>query len=143
MPSAGSAATAVVVLAGFAGGAAVLGTSASAAPDAGPSSVTSGHLAHHDDSASPLVTVAARTATVKIVDNRFVPSNLSVRKGTKVKWVWAGRGTHNARAASGPTRFDSGLRSSGSYSRTLSKKGTYTVVCDPHLPHMKMKIKVR
>jgi plastocyanin len=143
MPSFGSVATAVTVVAGLAGGVAVVGSSASAAPEtpAAPRAA-SAHAGHHDAAASALVTVAARTATVKVVDHEFVPSKLSVKAGTTVKWVWGGRSRHNARAAKGPVTFDSGLKLTGTYSRKLTKKGSYLVVCDPHLPHMKMTIKV-
>ncbi|MEV4420980.1 plastocyanin/azurin family copper-binding protein [Patulibacter sp. NPDC049589] len=90
-----------------------------------------------------LVEVATKTTTVEVIDHRFVPATLSVRAGTTVKWVWGNRSRHNARAAKGPITFDSGPKLTGAFKKKLTKKGTYLVVCDPHLPCVKMTIKVK
>jgi len=101
------------------------------------------HAGHHQGSGKAVTAHASRTVTVQVVDHAFKPSKLSIKRGTTVKWVWKGRSKHNARAAKGPTKFDSGLKLKGSYKRKLTKKGSYLIVCDPHLPHMKMTIRVK
>jgi plastocyanin len=84
----------------------------------------------------------SKTRTVSVKDNFFSPKKVTVKKGTKVKWTWKGSAPHNVTVQSGPVKFASPTKSSGSFSKTLSKKGTYTVVCTIHLPDMKMTIKV-
>lgn len=80
---------------------------------------------------------AASTSTVKLKGVQFSPRSVSVKKGGKVKFVWAG-GTHNLR---GPG-VNVAPRSSGSRTVTFKKKGTFTFVCDLH-QNMTTKVKVR
>ena len=78
----------------------------------------------------------AATTNVKIGDNWFVrPSGVpkvTVAKGDKVRWQWRGESLHNVKATSGPARFGSPSKTSGSYTRAFSKKGTYTLICTVH-----------
>jgi len=89
----------------------------------------------------------AATRSVAVGDNWFVrkgpPPTITVRKGTKVTWRWTGVDVHNVHAHKGPVHFRSGYKSSGTYSRTLKRRGTYVVYCDIHPPRMRMTIKVR
>ncbi len=103
------------------------------------------HAAHAGaPTAARAVTTHARTVTVRVRDDVFSPKRLTVRRGTTVRWVWQGRMAHNVRVRSGPARFDSGLRTTGRYRRTLTRRGTYRIVCDPHLAlGMTMTIVVR
>ena len=39
---------------------------------------------------------------VKLVDNKFRPSKVTVKRGTTVKFTWAGKNPHNVTAFSGP-----------------------------------------
>jgi plastocyanin len=91
-------------------------------------------------------TALAATRTVKVGDNYFIKNNtkptITVKKGTKVTWKWAGKALHDVHANSGPAKFKSKLMSSGSYSRTLKAKGTYKLLCDVHPSQMRMTIKV-
>jgi plastocyanin len=84
---------------------------------------------------SPTATSAA-TTTVKIGDNYFVrPSGVpvvTISKGSKVRWVWKGRRTHNVSATRGPHKFDSPIKDSGSYTRTFKTRGTYKIICTIH-----------
>ena len=80
---------------------------------------------------------SATSATrVNVGDNYFVrPSGVptvTVSKGTKVRWYWAGDGLHNVKVVSGPARFGSSTMSSGSFSKKLRKRGKYTIICTVH-----------
>ena len=92
---------------------------------------------------------SAPSATrVKIGDNYFVrPSGVptvTVSKGTRVRWVWTGRSSHNVKVASGPARFGSNTMRTGSYSKLMRKRGTYTIICTVHgAADQKMKLVVR
>ena len=82
--------------------------------------------------------VWAATKTVQVKDNRFAPKSITVRKGTKVKWVWRGQAPHNVKVIKGPAKFTSKTQVKGSYSRKLARKGTYTILCTIHAPKMRM-----
>ena len=82
------------------------------------------------------------TKSVKIGDNFFSPKSTSVRSGTTVKWRWSGSAPHNVTVTKGPKKFHSKTQSSGTYSKKLFTKGTYTIVCTIHAG-MTMKLKVR
>lgn len=88
------------------------------------------------------VPALAATRTVTLRDNAFTPKSLTVARGTKVTWVWRGRSPHNVTVVSGPQRFRSGNRARGRFSRTLSRRGTYRIVCTIH-PGMSETIRVR
>ncbi len=88
-------------------------------------------------------TAAART--VKVKDNFYSPKSLSVSRGTRVKWVWANASTsnrHDVAVRSGPVKFRSSKMRSGSFSRKMSKSGTYKIYCTIHPSEMKMTLKV-
>jgi plastocyanin len=90
---------------------------------------------------------AGAARNVKVGDDYFVRSGsaptVSVSKGTTVKWNWKGRRQHNVVVQSGPRRFQSALKRSGSYSRKMTARGTYRIVCSIHAPDMRMKLVVR
>jgi plastocyanin len=85
----------------------------------------------------------AATKSVQVKDNKFVASSLTVSKGTTVKWVWKGKAPHNVTVTKGPAKFKSTTQVKGSFSKKLTKKGTYTILCTIHAPGMKMTVKVR
>jgi plastocyanin len=90
---------------------------------------------------------AAATKNVKIGDDYYVragsPPTVTVTKGTTVKWNWRGRRQHNVVVQRGPVHFQSALKRSGSYSRTMRRAGTYRIICSIHAPDMAMTLKVR
>ncbi len=90
--------------------------------------------------AAPSVESASRT--VRITDNAFSPSSTSVRRGDTVTWRWTGRAAHNVVVKSGPVRFQSSLKRSGTFKRRLTRRGTYSIVCTIH-SGMAMKVRVR
>jgi plastocyanin len=85
----------------------------------------------------------AATKTVQVKDNKFVAKSITVSKGTTVKWVWDGKAPHNVKVTKGPAKFSSTTQVKGSYSKKLTKKGTYTILCTIHAPDMKMTIRVK
>jgi plastocyanin len=85
----------------------------------------------------------AATKTVQVKDNVFAPKSITVAKGTTVKWVWKGKAPHNVKVTKGPAKFSSTTQSKGSFSKKLTKKGTYSILCTIHAPDMKMTIKVK
>ena len=84
----------------------------------------------------------AATKTINVDDNFFSPRPVSVKKGTTVRWKWVGGAPHNVKVVKGPQKFTSPLKRSGTYSRTLRKRGTYSIVCTIH-SGMSMRLKVR
>ena len=85
----------------------------------------------------------AATKTVQVKDNKFVASSITVSKGTTVKWVWKGKAPHNVKVTKGPATFKSTTQVKGSFSKKLTKKGTYSILCTIHAPGMKMTVKVK
>jgi plastocyanin len=85
--------------------------------------------------------------TVEVDDNYFVREDgaprVTVRRNTTVVWEWEGRNPHNVTVTRGPTRFRSSTRSSGTYRRKVTRRGTYRIVCTIHDPGMRMTLRVR
>jgi plastocyanin len=94
------------------------------------------------------VPTALSAREVKVGDNYFVrPSGVpvvTVSKGTKVKWVWKGKSLHNVKVSKGPQKFGSGPKTRGSYTKKVTIRDTYTIVCTIHGGgDQKMKLVVR
>jgi plastocyanin len=85
----------------------------------------------------------AASKTVQVKDNVFVANSLTVSKNTTVKWVWKGKAPHNVTVTKGPAKFKSTTQVKGSFSKKLTKAGTYTILCTIHAPGMKMTIHVK
>ena len=92
------------------------------------------------------VPALAATRSVKVGDDYFVRKGsvptVTVKKGTRVTWRFAGKDMHNVAVTKGPVKFHSSFKSSGTFSRTVKKTGTYTIVCTIHQPDMTMKLRV-
>jgi plastocyanin len=92
-------------------------------------------------------TAFAATKSVKVGDNYYVRSRgvptVTVSKGTKVKWRFVTDTGHSVTVKRGPTKFNSGVRTGGSYSRTMRKRGTYTIYCVIHGSEQRMKLIVK
>ena len=88
----------------------------------------------------------AAERSIKIGDDFYVrkgdPPTVTVVKGTRVTWRWTGREKHNLAVTRGPARFNSPSKEKGTYSRTMRRTGTYTIVCTIHQPDMAMRLKV-
>jgi plastocyanin len=92
-------------------------------------------------------TAFAATRSVKVGDNYYVRSRgvptVTVSKGTKVKWRFVTDTGHSVTVKRGPTKFSSGVRTGGSYSRTMRKRGTYSIYCVIHGSEQRMKLVVK
>ena len=99
---------------------------------------------------SALLVVAApavsKRKSVEVDDNYFVhkgaPRTVTVKKNDTVLWEWEGRNPHNVTVTRGPVKFHSRTKTSGSYSKKLTRRGTYSILCTVHAPGMRMKVKV-
>jgi len=85
----------------------------------------------------------AGTRTVSVKDNVFAPTSITVKRGTTVRWVWRGKAYHDVRVQKGPAKFHSKVIRKGSFSKKLTRKGTYRIICSIHQPGMKMTIRVK
>lgn len=81
-------------------------------------------------------TALAATRTIKVGDNWFVRTSgtptVTVKKNDTVRWRWVGDSSHNVVVTKGPVKFNSPVRTSGTYRRKLTRRGTYTIVCTIH-----------
>jgi plastocyanin len=99
--------------------------------------------------AGTLASVAmAATRSVKVGDNYYVRSRgvptVTVSKGTTVKWNFRGINPHSVTVSKGPRKFNSGVRSGGSYRKKLTRRGTYRIYCTVHgASDQRMRIVVR
>jgi plastocyanin len=98
------------------------------------------------------VPALATTRTVKVGPRtRFTRSertlrSLTIHKGDKIKFEFTGSLPHNVRIAKGPTRRRTITRTHRrgyEKTRTFTRAGTYTIVCDIHAPNMKFTLHVR
>jgi plastocyanin len=89
----------------------------------------------------------SKSKSVEVDDNYFVhegkPSTVTVKAGTKVKWEWEGSNPHNVTVKKGPAKFHSKTQSSGTFTKKVTKAGTYKIVCTIHAPDMRMTLKVK
>jgi plastocyanin len=90
---------------------------------------------------------------VTVADFYFGPSSVKIKKGGKVKWVWASTNVepHDVHLKSGPK----GLKKKGTYStkttavtnakftHAFPTPGTYKFICTIHPTKMKMTVTVK
>jgi len=98
--------------------------------------------------ASLAASALAATASVKVGDNYYVRSRgvptVTVSRNTTVVWRFRGTQPHNVTVSSGPAKFRSTTRSSGTYRHKVTRRGTYTIYCSIHgASDQKMKLVVR
>jgi plastocyanin len=78
----------------------------------------------------------AASRSVKVGDNYFVRASgvptVTVKKGSTVTWRFAGNNLHTVVVRSGPVKFRSGAKSSGTFKRKLTRAGTYRIYCSIH-----------
>ena len=82
---------------------------------------------------------AAKSVTVK--NFAFSPSTVTARHGTKITWKFRDSTTHNVTVKRGPRKFHSRDIRRGNYSKVVTAKGTYKLICTIH-PDMHMTLKV-
>jgi plastocyanin len=95
-----------------------------------------------------LASVAMAARSIKVGDDYYVrPSGVptvTVSKGSTVTWRFKGSNPHSVTVSKGPRKFNSGVRTGGSYKKKLSKRGTYTIYCTVHgAANQKMKLVVK
>ena len=82
------------------------------------------------------------TRTVVIQNFRFKPANITIKRGTKVRWINKDSAAHTATAIN-PRGFDSGRLGKGqSYTHTFKSVGKKPYHCEIH-PHMRGRITVK
>lgn len=91
---------------------------------------------------SPASTQAA-SATVDVGDNRFEPSTLTVKAGTKVSWGWTGRNPHSVVGKFDGKDVLSQQQTAGSFVFTFDKPGTFEYQCGVHGASMPGKVIVQ
>ena len=82
------------------------------------------------------------TRTVLIQGFKFKPAHITIKRGTRVRWINKDSVKHTATANNGRS-FDSGLLRKGQrYSHTFKRAGKKPYHCEPH-PHMKGSVTVK
>ena len=92
------------------------------------------------------VPALAATKNVKVGDDYFVREGstptVTVKKNDTVRWAFTGENPHNVTVTSGPLKFKSSTKSSGSYRKKVTRAGLYRIVCTIH-DGQKMNLRVR
>jgi plastocyanin len=89
---------------------------------------------------------AAEDPTVKVTvhDFSFGKPNLTIDRGTIVRWRFPDHVEHDVTLANGPIGFGSPwLRDGGNYGRRFTEPGRYLLVCSLHSAYMSQVIRVR
>ena len=83
-----------------------------------------------------------RAATVHVLvgsgGDNFSPANVSIQVGDTVQWDWVS-GAHSTTSGTSGTPngiWDSGVKTSGSFSHTFNTAGSFPYYCTPHASHM-------
>lgn len=92
-----------------------------------------------------------KSPTVKVADDFFDPTKLTVKEGTTVRFKWASDNTnsHNVVLEKGPKGvkkkdFESATGTIRiKFNPTFEKKGAYDLLCTIHPDVMKMKVTVK
>ena len=78
----------------------------------------------------------ATTRTIKLGDDYFVSDGrartVTVKQNTRVRWSWVGDSAHNVSVTKGPVKFKSATKTSGTYTRKMTRRGTYKIICTIH-----------
>ena len=86
---------------------------------------------------------SAATATVRVGDDFFNPDVARIAPGDTVNWVWEGSNEHTVTTYRDQSEsFDSGTRTSGSFSRTFSSRGRFRYFCEVHPVTMRGAVEV-
>jgi plastocyanin len=81
---------------------------------------------------SAVSALASSTKYVKVADSYFSVKKLTIRRGTRVTWNWVGTLYHNVTVRSGPSKFQSNTKLSGTYSHRFTRPGKYVLYCTLH-----------
>jgi plastocyanin len=100
-------------------------------------------------SAAPALAGSTPSRTVRVGDNFFSPTRLTVDRGTRVVFRWNSDNTalHDVVLDDGPSGVEfapSQQRRTGyTYRRTLRRAGTYKFICSLHPTQMRLTVRVR
>ena len=82
--------------------------------------------------------------SIQVADNSFAPANLTVPKGTKVTWDWAGTNPHSVVGTwAGSAVQSAQQRGSGTFAFTFEAAGTFNYQCGVHGAAMAGKVTVK
>jgi plastocyanin len=90
--------------------------------------------------------LAAGVKVINVGDDFFVKNSshtptVHVAKGRTVRWKWIGVQDHNVTVVSGPAKFHSKTQSSGTFSKKITRPGTYVLECTIHGFKMRLIVK--
>src|SRR5262245_22853675 len=80
----------------------------------------------------PTATSGARLSTVQILDNHFIPRELTIPAGTRVQWMNDGENVHDVVAKDG-SFSSNGLLTGSRFAYTFQTHGHYAYFCTPHM----------
>ena len=94
---------------------------------------------------------ASSTKTVTLTDDVYTPKKLSIKKGTKVSWVWSSMNKDEHTVTQADKHYDPKDGGFGSkeqitgktFSHKFKKTGTFYIVCEVHPTNMRMKVIVK
>jgi plastocyanin len=100
---------------------------------------------------APALAGSTPSRTVRVGDNFFSPTRLSVDKGTRLvfRWQAANFNRHDVVLTDGPSGVDpedftSEQRTKNyTFRRTVRRSGTYKFICSLHVTQMKLSVRVR
>ncbi len=82
------------------------------------------------------------TRTVLIQGFRFKPAHITIKRGTKVRWINKDTSPHTATANNGRSFHSGRLRKGQRYSHTFKRAGKNPYFCKIH-PHMRGSVTVK
>lgn len=88
---------------------------------------------------------AAPRANAFLGDNFFKPVRKVVRRGTVVRFFWAGRNVHNVTMVRGPSRrfrSQTTRRRGLNFAKRFRRPGVYLLICTIHPREMRLKLGV-
>ena len=86
---------------------------------------------------------SAAEAPVSVGNNFFQEATVRIQPGDSVKWSWAVPDAHMVTASADQTiKFDSGEKSSGSFSQTFTEPGRFRYFCELHPTEMRGTVEV-
>jgi plastocyanin len=92
---------------------------------------------------------SAPRKTIGVHDNYYGPAKVTVKAGTTVRWVWEddANDVHDVKLQSAPAgvrKFQTEPLAIGdTFSKKLTKPGTYKIICTFHEEEMTMRITVK
>lgn len=89
-----------------------------------------------DDSSTTGTDTGPFAGIVQVVDNRFVPANVTISAGDSITWRFEGSAQHTVTEGTvkgNPNAlFASGLKSSGTFGYRFNSTGSFPYHCEPH-----------